>query len=223
MIYFPSTKANISTEFAVASGSSIDAEGAALVVVATDGVLGVKPSTGTNADKFVGVAVSQQMPLARLTRAESFVQGSGDTVALAFTPSSGTVAVIDETDNALLVVTTDWTLAAKVITLEAATRGHTLTVHYAYEPTATQARAVQGDIVPGGPAGDALGQCGVIRNGIVFTDQYDTLIDWSAANPVIKTAANGLFTVGGSGQTLSNVTVLSAPTAGFPFLGLLIN
>lgn len=223
MLYLPNTRANISTELPVASGSTIDAEGMALVASTAAGVLGAKASAGSSGEVFLGVAISQQMSLLKASKTEAFVQPAGGILTLAFTPSSGTVAVYSKTSSAVIALTTGYTISGKVITMNAATLGHDIEVTYNYVPNANQARALQGDIYPGGPAGAALGQIGVIRNGIVYTDQFDTTVDWNAANPVVKTAANGQFTIGGSGATLSNVSVLAAPTAGFPYLGLLLN
>lgn len=223
MLYFPNTKANISTELPVAVGATVDAEGMALIADSTGGVFGAQMSAGGGSEVFLGVSVGQQMSLAKATRKEAFVQGATDKLTLAFTPSSNTVGVYDATDGAVLVVTTDWTLAGKVLTMQSATRGHDILVTYAFVPNANQELALQGNIVPGGPAGAAIGQIGVIRNGIVYTDQFDTTVDWSASDPVVKTAANGQFTIGGGGTTLTNVSVIAPPSAGFPFLGLLIN
>lgn len=224
MIYFPATKGNISTELPVDASSTISAEGQCLVASTPDGNFGAKPSAGSGSEVFLGVAVSQQITLTAIPRAEAFTQGASDAIQTSFTPNAGTVAVYDVTAGALLTGGgTDYTQTGKDITLLAATRGHELLVHYTYAPTAVQARAYQGDIVPGGPAGAALSQVGIIRNGIVYTDQYDTTVDWTQANPVVKTGAGGKFTIGGSGTTLTNVSVIAAPVANFPYLGLLLN
>lgn len=223
MLYFPNTKANISTEFAVASGSTIDAEGMALVASTASGVFGAKEAAGSSSEIFLGVSVSQQMNLNKASKKEDQIQGATDTLTLAFTPNAGTVAVYDVTAGALLVVTTNYTIAGNVITMNSATRGHEITITYDYTPNANQARALQGDIYPGGPAGAALGQIGCIRNGIVYTDQFDTSVDWTVANPVVRTAASGQFTTAGTGVVLSRVSVIAAPVAGFAYLGLLLN
>lgn len=224
MIYFPNTRVNISTEFPVAVGASIAAEGLAMIADNTGGVFGAKPSAGGASEVFLGVAVSQQITLTSLSKVESFVQPGSNTVTLSFTPTGGTLGVYDNTAAGVVPAGGGgWTLSGKTVTLQAGTAGHELVFYYKFSPTATQARFAQGDIVPGGPAGATLSQIGVARSGIVYTDQFDTSVNWNANGIVVKTAANGQFTIGGAGTTLGGVQVIAPPVAGFPFLGLLIN
>ena len=61
MLYFPNGRDYISQEFPVSASAMIAAEGVALVADNANGVFGVKPSAGTAGEKFVGVAVSQQI------------------------------------------------------------------------------------------------------------------------------------------------------------------
>lgn len=222
MIYFPATKAAISAEFPVAVGASIAAEGQCLIADNTGGVFGAKPSAGGGSEVFLGIAVSQQMPLEQANNVEAFVQPSSNTVTLAFTPVSGTIGVYDATDAAFLTVTTDWTVSGSVITLESDTLGHELVVYYKFAPTVAQALAIQGSTIPGGAPGVSIGQVGVLRNGVVYTDQFDTSVDWNAATIAVKSKANGQFTIGGGGTTLTSVKVISPPSVGMPFLGLLL-
>jgi hypothetical protein len=224
MIYFPSSKFNISRELPVAVGASVTAEGAALIADNTGGVFGAKMSAAGGSEVFLGLSVGQQMTLTSLTKAESFVQPGSNTVTLAFTPTASTLGVWDVTTGAVIAAGGGgWSLSGKVVTLQAGTVGHELVCYYKYSPTAAQARMVQGDVFPGGPAGTAISQIGVIANGIVYTDQFDTSVNWNAASIAVKTAANGQLTIGGAGTTLTNVKVIAPPVAGFPFLGLLID
>jgi hypothetical protein len=224
MIYFPATRVNVSTEFPVAVGSSIPAEGLALIADNTNGVFGLKPAAGGASEVFMGIAVSQQTVLTIATKTEAFVQPVTHQIVLAFTPVGGTVGVWDNTAQAAIATGGGgWTLSGKTLTLQAATDGHDIYVYYKYTPTANQARAIQGDVFPGGPAGTALSQIGCARSGIVYTDQFDTSVNWNANGIVVKTAANGQFTIGGAGTALTGVQVISPPVAGMPYLGLLIN
>ncbi len=224
MLYFPSTRQYISIELPVAPGSSVTAEGQALVADTTSGVFGVKPSTGASTDNFVGVSVSQQMTLNFVSKVEEAVHGTGNTFTLARTPASGTLSVYDLTAGAVVPASGGgaWSLTGRVVTLDAATQGHLLAYTYRYAPTATEARAIQGDVYPGGPAGAAVDQVGVIKNGVIYTSEFDAAVNWRATNPTIRVAANGLFTIGGTG-TIVPCALVSVPSVAQPFLGLMLN
>lgn len=223
MLYFPSTRQYISIELPVAPGSSVTAEGQALIADTTTGVFGVKPSTGASTDNFVGVSVSQQMTLNFVAKVEENVLGTGHTYTLARTPSSGTLSVYDLTAGAVVAAGGGgWTLTGKVVTVDAAYEGKLLAYTYRYAPTATEARAIQGDVFPGGPAGAAVDQIGVIKNGVIYTTEFDAAVNWRATNPTIRVAANGLFTIGGTG-TIVPCALVSVPSVAQPFLGLMLN
>jgi hypothetical protein len=221
MIYFPSTRVNISRELPVAVGSTIAAEGLALMADNTGGVFGAKATAGASTDVFLGIAVSQQISLGNQVKVESFVQGVSNTVVLARTPVASTLGVWDVTAGAAIATGGGgWTLSGKTVTLQAGTQGHEIVCYYKFSPSANEARFIQGDVWPGGPAGATLSQIGVAMNGIVYTDQFDTSVDWNANGIAVKTGANGQFTIGGSGATLARVQVIAPPTPGFGYLGL---
>lgn len=223
MLYFPSTRQYISIELPVAPGSAVTAEGQALIADTTTGVFGVKPSAGASTDNFVGVSVSQQMTLNFVAKVEESVLGTGHTFTLARTPASGTLSVYDLTTGVVVAAGGGgWTLAGKVVTVDAAFEGRLLAYTYRYAPTATEARAIQGDVYPGGPAGAAVDQVGVIKNGIIYTTEFDAAVNWRATNPTIRVAANGLFTIGGSGAIVP-CALVSVPSVAQPFLGLMLN
>jgi hypothetical protein len=221
MIYFPSTRVNISRELPVAVGASIAAEGIALMADNAGGVFGAKATAGAGTDVFLGIAVSQQIALGNQVKVESFTQGAGNTITLARTPVASTLSVFDVTAGGVVPVGAGgWSLSGKTVTLQAGTNGHELIAYYKFAPTAAEVRFIQGDVWPGGPAGAALNQIGVATNGIVYTDQFDTTVNWNANGIAVKTGANGQFTIGGSGATLAGVQVIAPPTPGFGFLGL---
>lgn len=224
MLYFPNTRQYVSVELPVAPGSKVTAEGQALVAdTVAGGVFGVKPSTGAATDNFVGVSVGQQMTLSFMSKVEEGVQGAGNTFTLARTPSASTLSVWSVTDGvAVPAGAGGWTLAAAVVTLDAAWAGDTLRFTYRYAPTVNEARAIQGDIFPGGPAGDLVNQIGVIKNGNVYTTEFDSSVNWHAANPTVRVGANGLFTIGGAG-TIVPCAIIAVPSVEQPYLGLMLN
>lgn len=223
MLYFPNTRQYVSVELPVAPGSQVTAEGSALVADTTAGVFGVKPSTGGAGDNFVGVSVSQQMTLNFMSKVEEFVHPAGNTFTLARTPAASTLSVYNLTTGAVVPAGAGgWTLAGRVLTLDAATLGNTLAATYRFAPTAIEARSIQGDVYPGGPAGAMVNQVGVIKNGTIYTTEFDSTVNWRAANPTVRVGANGLFTVGGSGAIV-NCAIVSVPSVAQPFLGLMLN
>jgi hypothetical protein len=70
-----------------------------------------------------------------------------------------------------------------------------------------------------------MGRIGVIQRGEVFTNDFDTSLDWSTINDfatahVIVGGANGRFTVNSTGALCRNTTVLKIPSISSPYLGL---
>lgn len=228
MILFPNTRIVQSVERPVATGFTVDQEGQCLVATQVGGVYGVKKSAGAaSTEVFVGVSHNMLKTVTSLAFQETLVQGGANTITLTYTPTSTAVIYLfDQTSSTVQTVgnpgttANQYSLSGNVITLNAAQTGHTYLVAYRFAPTVPQALALFGNVHPGGAAGDYLGQIGVIQKGDVFTTEYDTSVDWTVASPIVKSGANGQFTIGGSGATLSNVTVIAAPSAGVGVLGL---
>lgn len=217
-----------SVERPVAQGYLISAEGQALVADYSDGVFGVKPSEGAEGEQFVGVAMSQQLTVEYMPKVEDLsVPATGTYVVhLENTPVSGSLAVISPVAGVLTSGTPatgedKYSISGTTITVNSARASESLRVSYRYSPTVVEAKAIQGDIPPGGSAGILLGTVGVIRRGDVYTSEYDTTVDWS--DPVaVYLADNGLFTTDSNSDTATkvNATVISIPSASNPFLGL---
>lgn len=221
MLSFPNTRGVVSGEMSVAPSAVISAEGQALVSQLTNGVGGAKPSTGAAGEIFIGLAVSQQMTLTSVAKVDEAVQPASNTVKLSRTPSAGTLAIYDVDAGAPIAIGGPVTLVGDTVTLDAGTVGHSLKFTYKFVPTVTEARQLQGDVWPGGPAGAVVNQVGYINEGPVASDQFDTTVNWNATNPVVRLGANGQLTIGGPG-TIVNCTVVSVPSASSPFLGLLL-
>jgi len=225
MILFPSSNLRASEELKVAVGSTITAEGQALIADNTGGVFGVKPSTGAANEQFVGIAVSQQLTLLYVPAKEQLVQGVANTITLGHAPAASSLLLTDSTDGTVQAAgnpgtTADtYSISGNVITLHAGNVGHTYTASYRYSPTTVEALYIMGSIPAGGAAGLTLGSVGVVKQGTVITSEYDTAVDWSAANVVVKLGANGVFTIGGTGTTV-NATVVEVPSTSSPYLGL---
>lgn len=225
MILFPNTRNLQSEERAVTIGSTVTAEGQALINDTTGGVGSVKPSGGNSGEQFVGLSLSQQLTLLYVPAVESLVSNASDQITLAHTPAGGTLRVVDATtgtDQAAgnpATTLNEYSISGNVITLHADLTGHTFLVYYRYSPSTVEARTLQGDIPAGGAAGQTLGTVGVITQGTVYTSEYDSSKNWGAANVVIKTGAGGLLTIGGNGDTVRGV-VVEPPSVDNAFLGI---
>lgn len=222
MLYFPNGRPALSTELPILASATIAAEGQALVGSTAGGVFGVGPSAGTANENFLGLAVSQQIALSVFPKVQEFVQPSSNTISLTRTPNASTLMVYNVTTSAVLVITTDYTISGKTVTMNAAYQGHTIRFIYKYSPTATEVRAIMGDVYPGGAAGTSIGQVGVFQKGVVYTTEYDSTKDWTtSASVTVKSGANGLVTQGGSGATIA-CAIVSSPNTTNPYLGLML-
>lgn len=220
MLYFPNGRPQISTELPIAASAAIAAEGQALVGATVNGVFGVSPSAGSAGENFLGLAVSQQIALSTFPKVQEFVDPNTDTITLARTPNASTLAVYNVTTNTMLTVTTHYTITGNVVTMNASFRGNTIRFIYKFSPTAVEARAIMGDVYPGGAAGTSIGQVGIIQKGVVYTTEYDSTKDWTQT-VAVKSGANGQLTQGGSGATV-NCTIVQAPNTTNPYLGLML-
>lgn len=218
MLYLPLSKFVDSAETAVAPGVSISAEGQALVRVAGAPAQGAMPSTGVGTHEiFAGFAIAGVSAAPFLAaynnKVETFVVPSSGIVTLAFVPVAGQLLAWDVTANADAAPTVNDNVLSDL------TAGHTVTVTYKYAMTVVQSRAAQGDVQPGGYAGDYVGQVGLVKRGLIYTSEFDASVDWAAAT-AIKLSGNGIVTdQNGTGTTI-NGYVVAVPSTEVPYLGL---
>ena len=218
MIHFPLSKIVDSSEQAVAPGANITAEGQALIRVTGAQSTGVQQSLGAATEVFAGFAVmgvsAAPVPALYATKVETFVVPGSGIVQLSQTPVAGQLAVFDNT--AAAAVATPTVVGSTVTSL---TAGNNATVTYKYALTVVQSRALQGDVQPGGYAGASVGQIGVAKRGLIYTDQFDASVNWAAVTG-IKLAANGQLTSQAGAGAAIVAYVVSLPTQEVPFLGL---
>lgn len=223
-VYNPLTFAVHSQSMPKASSATFSADGQALMGAITAGVYGVLPTAGAGTDAFVGFlhAQTSAVPFLQTTAVmvEEITLSASGTATLAKTPLGGTLSIWNITDN-VAVGGGDITLSGAGITLVAAHFNETVRCTYAYTLTVAAARAKFGDVQPGGYFGDTVGYASVLRKGTIYTDQFDTSVQWASATAV-KSAAGGKVTVGGAGATLP-VQIVSIPTANLQYLGLSVN
>lgn len=222
MIYLPLSKFVDSAETAVAPGAIIVAEGQALVRALGNQAAGVTPSAGVANEIFAGFSIAgtsaAPFPVAYAVKVETFIVPASGIVQLAQTPVVGQVFIMDNTAAAGVPITGGVTLTGK--TLAGLVAGNTVTVTYQYALTVVQARALQGDVQPGGYVGAYVGQIGLIKRGLIYTDQFNAGVNWAAVVQ-IKLAANGQITdQSGTGTTIAGAYVVALPNQDVPFLGL---
>lgn len=218
MIYGPFTKTLDSSEARVAPGAVIDAEGMVLVRANGAQAAGVLPSTGGTAEQFAGfsIAGTSAAPFAEgfSNKQETFIVPANGKVTLQFAPVPTQFFVFDVDANAAVPGAT---LAGNVIS--GLTAGNQVVVTYKYSLSVVQARALYGDVQPGGYSGAYVGQIGLLKRGMIYTDQFDASKNWAAATGV-KSAAGGQVTdQSGSGITLP-AQIIAVPNAEVAYLGL---
>lgn len=231
MLYFPQTRVELSTERAVAAGHQITVEGAALVSDLTGGQYGVRQASGTAGEKFVGVSVNQVTSMYSQPTIQTLAVGTGNSILLPQTPIPGTVRVVRQADNQ--VYTEGAAPGATVYDVDNANpqkfnflladAGKVFVITYRYAPTLAQSMALQGNVLPGGPAGQYLGQIGVITRGDVYTNHWDTTADWSTAVGVVMDADGVFSPTTVVADQIPGTQIIELPTAGRGYLGLNIN
>lgn len=217
--YAPLSKFVDSSETNVAPGAVIVAEGQALVRVPGAISAGVQPSMAATAnEQFVGFSIAgtsaAPFPEGFLNKVETLVVPPTGIVELQFAPVPGQTFVYDNT--------TDEAVASPTVTgkqVSGLTEGDSVTVTYKYQLTVVQARAVFGDVQPGGYSGAYIGQIGVVKRGQLYTSEFNASVDWSAAT-AIKLAPNGQITDQSGTGAVINGFVFALPTQEVPFLGI---
>lgn len=224
MLDFSKTRIELSVERPVAQGQVVHAEGVLLQGDLSTGVYGVTPAASGAKDGLAGVSVNSVTWQPTVPHIEEFVVDATMKVTLGFTPIGTPTAFKVDPDTGLLsAATIDMAATGTVGTLSGVAEKDVVRVVYQYSPTMLQIMALQGNILPGGPAGHYLGQVGIITRGDVFTDQWDVSADWSTAKGV-RAGANGMFVpVADVADGIQGITIIELPSVGSPFLGLNVN
>lgn len=235
MLNFNKMRERSSVSRNTASTTVVFAEGSALVadISITNGV---KLATGTAGEVFSGVAITVQSTPSQLPYYEEVVADSSGAFELTNSPITGSIGVKNLTTGVTFTVAAAATAqgsltasqvaqtatGAKTFVVPVARAGDTFSVGYQFVPTVAAVHWFQGDALPGTNIGAQLATVGVITSGDIYTSQFDTASDWSAAVGV-KLAAGGLFTAStAAADSIPGTRLLELPSSGSPFLGLSI-
>lgn len=210
----------------VATGYTIWTEGVPLSYIMEGGMAKVRPCQGTTGEIFAGVSLSRNSQNRRLTEILTVAvpMTAPYQVSIPHEPIPGEIAVYGmdiitsgtPADGQVLQV-------GKTLTFNAAQAGKVVTVGVAFVPSILESVAASGNDPVGGLPSTSVGTIGVIKEGDVYTDQFDVTADWTGngVDPVpVYLGSNGLFTTKPGGTLLTSVVVLQVPTAGNAFLGL---
>lgn len=218
MIYHPLSAHVRSTEYPLAAGAVLSADGQALVASNVGGQFGVGPSMGVAGEKFVGFVLAQTSAAPFLeqneVKVEKQVVPASGSITLAFTPLASSTSVVDETTGADVATPT---VVGNVVS--GLTVGDQVKVTYTYAMTVQQAISSQGNAIPSGYAGSLLGSTGCSQAGRIYTSQFDTSKNWAAATGV-KLSANGQLTDQSGSGVAVNAIIVAVPNQDIPFLGL---
>ena len=225
MLQLANTRFGSTFNRAVATGVTIYTEGTALSYVMEGGQAKVRPSTGASGEVFAGVSLSRNSQSHRLTEVlmVSVPASAPYQVTLPHAPIAGQFVVRGLAIADASPAAGEAQLVGTTLTFNAAQAGKSFEVGVAFVPSIEESIAASGNDPVGGLASSSVGFIGVIKEGDVFTDQYDVTADWigNGVDPVpVFLGANGLFTTKTGGTQLGSVTVMQVPTAGNAFLGL---
>jgi len=243
MLDLTRTRIKDTRSFPILSSAVIAQEGLCLQHVLEDGKMKVKPSTGTSGDEnaiFVGISWGERFAVpATLPFVEELTVASGKvTLSKVATAAADMLVVTDGVGGTKLASTsgsptnTQFKLESnsRDVTVHSNHEGKKLYLVYRYSPTILEAQSLFGDAYPGARAHSVLMEAGVITKGVVYTDQFDTSVNWHtidsvAAAETIRGGANGRLTVHATdGCSLTGYAfIVEAPTAGKPWLGIEID
>lgn len=210
--------------FDVAAGATVNEEGRALVLVDSNGVAKAQFSAGGAGEIFAGISLSHVITPSSLAK-HGTATAVGVTLTLPKTPISGQIRLYNVTDGQALTLgnptnDNEYSVSGATVTLHSGETGDNIRYDIRYTPTVDEAIQEYGEGMVGVLSDRQIaGTVGAITKGIVATTCYLVDSAWTVG-AAVKTGANGFFTQGGSGTTLSNVIVRSAPSATSPYLVL---
>lgn len=228
------TRYFLTKEVPVAPGHSVTVEGAVLKQIRTNGLENAALTEGTGSEVIIGFSENNNLVIGQEIVTETVVVPASGIVSLKnANVVDSTVWAYNATDAAALApipsgnpTTSQFLLSAVQgqVTLNTGLAGKTVQFRYKYNMTAIQQEMKYGGRPVNMRSNTDVGTITVIRGfGEIYTDQYDTTVDFSAATALYATA-NGIITTTASGNTvIPGARVVSVPSASDSFLGLTFN
>lgn len=220
MIYSPLSFTTRSADKPLATGAVLTAEGQALVYKLENGRQVVDVAAGVAGEVFAGFSNTQTSAASVVpttaTKVETLVIPASGIVTTLKSAIAGTAHAVNVADGTAIAVVS---ITGTAIDLGAANVGKTAKVVYRYTLTAAEARSLAGDVQPGGYAGNTYSQMGVAQEGVIYTDVFDTSVDFSLATSLKLEAGGMISDQTGTGVAIS-ATVVSVPSGDYPFLGI---
>lgn len=221
MIYGPLSFFTRSAEKALASGAVVADSGQAMVHSIQNGAQVTQPAAGSAGEIFLGFANLQTsatptVPATAVKVEDIEAVPSTGIIVASKTPVAGTVSVQNAATKATIAVVS---VTGNNIDVAVGSAGLAVTLVYTHALTVTEARALVGDIQPGGYSGHTYGQVGIGQEGVIYTSVFNSAVNWNLATAV-KLAAGGKVTDQTGTGVAINAVVTRVPSKDYPFLGL---
>jgi hypothetical protein len=229
------TRYFLTSEVPVAPGHSIAVEGGVLKQIRTNGLENAALTEGIANEVIIGFSENNNLVIGVEIVTETIVVPTTGVVSLKQASIiDGTVWAYDASNAAALSeISSGSPTSAQfllnpvqgIITLNTSLAGITLQVRYKYNLTALQQLQKYGGRPVNMRSNTDVGTVTVIRGfGNMYTDQYDTTVDFSSATTLYATAGGIVTNTAGSNNTvIPGARVISVPTAADPFLGFTFN
>ena len=219
MLYYKKSRFVESHSKPIALGAPAYDEGMALVAVDVNGELHLKPSAGTPAEVFYGVAIFDKAAPQVIPVVEQIIATGTTQTRVIAGLNIGSVR-ITANGAALNGATPEATIAGDTVTVPAGTAAGTVIEVTGLVAATAQNLWVFGGNYAGVPSAlDGGADIGAMRSGAAFTSNFDTSAAW-VVGITPRLGPNGTFTVGGSGALATGVVVSHIPSPEVPFLGL---
>lgn len=229
------TRYFLTKEVAVAPGHEVSAEGGVLKQIRTNGVENAALTEGNGtAEVIIGFSDNNNLVIGVEIVTETVVVPASGVVTLKhanLVPAS--VWGYNATDAANLTeipsgspTTAQFVVNSVqgVLTLNVGLAGKTLQVRYKYNLSAIEQQLKYGGRPVNMRSNSEIGTITVIRGfGEIYTDQYDTTVDFSAATALYATAGGLITTTATDNTVIPGARVVSVPSAADSFLGLTFN
>lgn len=206
------------------NGLKLPEEGMVMTYVNEGQDVVVNTCNGGAGEVFAGIALARNTPPLFLTHiVEGTVEGTEIELPRIAVAGQALVKVGGQVktlvaDAAAIDTAAKAAVDADVVHVHADMEGEAYEILFKYEPTVAEAAQMTGDVAIGGLSQHVVGDVGVITRGDVATTYFDAGVDWNGVIDEVYMGPGGIFTTDSTGELAKGVTVVSAPSAGCPYL-----